>query len=495
MITVEHKELIRREYFLKRKSIRQISRELKCSRKSIRKAIRDAGVPVYTRTKPPPSPVMDPYIGIVKGWLDEDLGRPMKQRHTAKRIHERLRDEYGYAGTDRTVRNHVRRLKAKIPDSHVPQVYEPGDGATFDFGEAQVELGGQMCTVQLACMRLDYSSKFFVCAFPTQRFEAFKESHLRGFSFLGGVPRRIRYDNLKVAVDKILRGRDRKEQDSWTAFRSHFLFEAVYCNPGAGQEKGGVENLVGYARRNYLVPIPKFSGYHELNCYLLDCCRRDAHKRERFGKSVEGLWEQERNNLLPLPARLPSASVSVSASVNRRQFVRFDGNRYSTPPEAVGQTVTVHAHVFRVDIALKDQTIASHDRSYDRNEEIMDPHHYLPVLLRKPGAFDRAAPIVNWRLPDTYKHYHERLKGRHEGWRGTREFIQILMLLRDYEQHEVDQAIEQALAHDIYSYDGVKNLLIQAREPNRPAPCPFHMPTGDVMPNRVDHFDLLTQQA
>ena len=146
---MEDKELIRREYFLKRKSIRQISRELRCSRKSIRKAVRDAGVPVYTRTKPPPSPVMDPYIGIVKGWLDEDLGRPMKQRHTAKRIHERLRDEYGYPGTDRTVRNHVRRLKAKLPDSHVPQVYEPGEGATFDFGEAQVELGGQMCTVQL----------------------------------------------------------------------------------------------------------------------------------------------------------------------------------------------------------------------------------------------------------------------------------------------------------------------------------------------------------
>jgi len=237
MITVELKEIIRREYFLKRKSIRQIARELHHSRTTIRNAIHNPGVPVYTRKKPPAKQTIGPFVEVIRRWLEEDQHRPAKQRHTARRIFDRLRDECGYMGTDRTVRREVSLLRAKVPESHVPQTYTAGDGATFDFGEAQVIFAGKEKTVHLACMRLDYSSKFFVCALPTERRESLFEGHLRGFSYLGGMPSRVRYDNLTTAVYKILKGRNREEQSLWVAFRSHFLFEAHYCNPGKGQEK------------------------------------------------------------------------------------------------------------------------------------------------------------------------------------------------------------------------------------------------------------------
>jgi transposase len=191
MITVEQKEIIRREYFIKRKSVRQIARELKYSRKTVRKAIRDPGIPSYRRKKPTSKPVMGPYLPIIKQWLEKDRSRPVKQRHTAKRIYDRLKDEYGFPGGERTVRREVSLLKEKIPDSHVPQTYRPVDGATFDFGEAQVVIHGTEKKVHLACMRLDYSSKFFVYALPTERREGLFESHINAFEYLEGVPERI----------------------------------------------------------------------------------------------------------------------------------------------------------------------------------------------------------------------------------------------------------------------------------------------------------------
>jgi transposase len=492
MITVEIKEIIRKEYFLKRKSIRQIARELHHSRKTIRKAIHNPGVPVYNRRKPPTKQTIGPFAEVIRKWLEEDKGRPAKQRHTARRIFDRLRDEYAYMGTDRTVRREVSLLKAKVPESHVPQTYTPADGATFDFGEAQVIFRGKEKTIQLACMRLDYSSKFFVCAFPTERREALFESHLRGFSYLGGIPFRVRYDNLTTAVYKILTGRNRQEQSVWIAFRSHFLFEAHYCNPGKGQEKGGVENLVGYARRNFLVPLPEVESFDELNEYLHDCCDRDAATRERFGKSVEELWNEELEKLQPLPKKLPKACVVLTLKVNRRQMVRLCGNWYSVPPRYVGQTVTVQAFVFQVIISFREKIIAVHERSYGRDDQVLDPQHYLPVLLQKPGAFDRATPVVNWSLPAVFSHYHMQLKDRlgHSG--GTKEYIRILMLLKENSMEEVSAAVKKAAGLGVCSIDGVKNLLYQLREP---AKCSglLEVQSPEVWPNRVNHFDRLLQ--
>jgi len=492
MITVEMKEIIRKEYFLKRKSIRQIARELHHSRKTIRKAIHDPGVSIYTRKKAPTKQRMGPFAEVIRKWLEEDRHRPTKQRHTAKRIFERLRDECGYMGTDRTVRREVNLLRAKVPESHVPQTYTAADGATFDFGEAEVIFAGKEKTVHLACMRLDYSSKFFVCALPTERRESLFESHLRGFSYLGGVPLRVRYDNLKTAVYKILEGRNREEQSLWVAFRSHFLFEAHYCNPGQGQEKGGVENLVGYARRNFLVPLPEVDSFDELNQYLRDCCDRDAMSRERFGKPVEELWNEELKKLQPLPTRPPKACVVLTLKVNRRQVVCVSGNRYSVPPQYVGQYVTVQAFAFQVVISFREKTIAVYQRSYTGDDDQFDPQHYLPVLLQKPGAFDRATPMVNWSLPTVFPRYHMHLKERLGDSNGTKQYIQILMLLKDNPLEEVAEAIKRATGLGVFSFDGVKNLLYQLREPEKRCNI-LEIRSPEVWPNQVNHFDRLLE--
>jgi len=487
MITVDQKEIIRREYFLNRKSMRQIAKELHHGRTTIRKAIYDPGIPTYKRSVPAPKRTIGTFVAVIQQWLQEDKRRPTKQRHTAKRIYERLQVEYDYQGSDRTVRREVNRLRGKVPESHVPQTYQPADGGTFDFGEAYVLLGGQETKVHLGCLRLDYSSHYFVCALPTERQEALFECHLRGFAYLGGVPGRIRYDNLKVAVYKILRGKRRQEQASWTAFRSHFLFESEYVTPGRGQEKGGVENLVGYVRRNFLVPLPPFQDFAELNAYLLDCSERDARQRQRWGQTVQELWQEERASLRPLPQQLPEACTTVTARVNRRQQVRLDGNWYSVPPEYVGRLVTVHAYVFRVTMAYQDRGIASHVRSYGREEEVLEPHHYLPVLLRKPGAFARATPILKWPLPAVYEAYYRQLQERREGSEGTREYIRILMLLKDHPLQEVTAAVEQASNSGLYSYEVIENFL--GRKSAKKI-CEF----PPVWPNGVDHFDLLVSR-
>jgi transposase len=487
MITVDQKEIIRREYFLNRKSMREIAKELHHGRATIRKAIYDPGIPTYKRSVPAPKRTIGPFLKVVQQWLQEDKQRPTKQRHTAKRIYERLKEEYGYQGSDRTVRREVGLLRGTVPDSHVPQTYQAAEGGTFDFGEAYVILSGQETKVHLGCLRLDYSSHYFVCALPTERQEALFECHLRGFAYLGGVPGRIRYDNLKTAVYKILMGKRRQEQASWTAFRSHFLFESEYVTPGKGQEKGGVENLVGYVRRNFLVPLPAFRDYGELNAYLLDCCEQDAKRRRRFGRTVRELWQEERARLRPLPQQLPAACTTVMARVNRRQQVRLNGNWYSTPPEYVGRLVTIHAYVFRVAIACQDKVIASHARSYGREEEVLEPHHYLPVLLRKPGAFARATPIMKWPLPPAYETYHRRLRERREGGAGTREYIRILMLLKDHALQEVTDAVEQAASSGLYGYEAVRTFL--GEEPGRKL-CEV----AQVWPNQVEHFDLLVRR-
>src|SRR3974377_146374 len=354
MLTVDEKEVIRRDYFLHRKSMRQIARERHHSRKTIRKAIYDPGVPVYTRSRPALKVAIGPFQEVIRQWLQEDKQRPAKQRHTARRIFQRLREEYGFPGSERTVRRAVGALRGAIPESHVPQTYVPADGGTFDFGEALVKLQGRETRVHLGCLRLDYSSHYFVCALPSERQEALFECHLRGFLYLGGTPGRMRYDNLKPAVHKILRGKNRQEQAAWVAFRSHFLFESEYVTPGRGQEKGGVENLVGYVRRNFLVPLPEFDDYDSLNAYLVDCCDRDAQNRRRGGRTVAELWREEQASLRHLPARLPAACVSRLAKVNRRQQVRFAGHWYSVPPRYVGPLVTVRAYVFRGGIAWLD---------------------------------------------------------------------------------------------------------------------------------------------
>jgi len=363
MIQVDEKETIRRLFFIQRYSIREISKELHHSRKTVRKAIRDASVPKYHLAQTRPCPAMDPFKAIIGGWLEEDKRQPKKQRHTAHRIYQRLVSEHHFCGGERTVRRYVSSLKPDLQEMYIPLEFDPGVDAQCDWGEAFVYMDDKLVPVQVLCMKLSYSGKPFVVAFPTQRQEAFFEGQHQAFNWYQGVPARISYDNLTLAVQKVLRGRNREEQQAFVAFRSHYLFESHFSMPRRPQEQGRVESLVGYMRRNYFVPVPRVKSFEELNWMLLERLRQDD-RRPAEGKeiSIGEAWEQEKGKLLPLP-RIPyRCCISRPLKANHLSLVNFDNNRYSVPVEFGIAKLTLQAYVWRVEVACGDRVIASHER-------------------------------------------------------------------------------------------------------------------------------------
>lgn len=464
MIQVDEKEQIRRAFLLDGKSQRQIAKERRHSRKTIVAAITDSSTGTYRLTKSRPSPVMDPFKALVDEWLCADLTAPKKQRHTAHRIYVRLVEEHHFPGAEPTVRRYVRlrRAELEVPEAFLLLEYSPGLDAQCDFGEAEVILAGQPTTVQLFCMRLCYSKVAFACAFPHQRQEAFLEGHRWAFEFFGGVPHRIWYDNLKPAVQKVLTGRLREEQQAFVAFRAHYLFESRFCTPCEGHEKGLIENFVGYARRNFLVPVPDAAHWDALNAELVARCRADTGRRLRGeAKTIQELWDEERSALLPLPAYPYACCRTLPARVNRFSLVTFETNRYSVPSEYAGRPVLVKAFVDRVEVVCDDRVIASHPRSYAREGDFLDPHHFLRLILERPGAWEHAKAIRDWQAhwPKVYDRYLAALREHYPEPQGLREFVRILMLQRTFSEPQMAAALEWALAERCYTCEGVLHHL------------------------------------
>jgi transposase len=473
MIKVNEKEEIRRAHYLEGKSIRQIQREMGYHRNTIRKALEDGDVPSYERQAPHPSPVLDPVKPVIDQWLAEDQDRPAKQRHTAKRIYDRLTTEYGFTGAESTVRRYVgqqrKRLRSQV---FIPLEYEPGKLAQVDFGEAQVIIDHEQVRVQLFCLRLGFSKLPFVTALPTQAQEAFLEGHVRAFDFLGAVPRVLVYDNLKAAVKKILEGRNREEQAAFVAFRSHYLFESRFCTPRQGHEKGLVEGLVGYARRNWLVPIPEFATWDELNAYLAAKCRADADRRLRgMELSMAETFALEQPAMLPLPARPYACCTVRPVQPDDFGLVRFQTNRYSVPADHAHEALWLRAFVHRVEIGNGRKTLAMHPRCYGREQDILNPMHYLTVLEQRPGAWEQAKPILEWqkRWPEVYNRYLAALREHLSTSLATKEFVRVLRLHEVYPEALIAHALEQALAGHCFSADGVKQLILRLTEPAQPA--------------------------
>ncbi len=459
MIQVDEKETIRRLFFIQRYSIREISKELHHARKTVRKAIRDASVPKYHLVQARSCPIMDPFKAIIERWLEEDKSQPRKQRHTAHRIYERLVKEHGFSGGERTVRQYVSRLKPKFQEMFIPLEFDPGADAQCDWGEALVYMGDKLIPVQVLCMKLSYSGKPFVMAFPTQRQEAFFEGQHQAFNWFQGVPARISYDNLTLAVQKVLRGRNREEQQAFIAFRSHYLFESHFAMPRHPQEQGRVESLVGYMRRNYFVPVPRVKSFEELNWILLERLRQDDRRlAEDKEISIGEAWEQEKGKLLPLP-RIPyCCCVSRPLKANHLSLVNFDNNRYSVPVEFGMAKLTLRAYVWRVEVACGDRIIASHERCYQKDQDILNIDHYLPLLIQRPGAFPYAKPVRQWKMPDIYREFLAALSHRVNG-SGVREFLQLLALGRSYGQDNLEKAMRQALSENMADCERVRQLM------------------------------------
>jgi transposase len=466
MVKVDEKERIRRAYFLQRKSMRQIARELHHARRTVRKAIYDPAPPRYTRVVPAAKPVLGPFTAIIGRWLDEDLSSPKKQRHTARRIYHRLVEEHCFEGGESTVRRYVREHRPREREVYVPLEYDPGSDAQCDFGPAYVVMGNKMEQVQLFCLRLCYSTRPFVMAFPHQKQEALFEGHVAAFEFLGGIPGNIWYDQLSPAVKHLAKGKGTQEQEAFIAFRSHYLFQSRYCNPGQAHEKGLVENLVGYARRNFLVPLPKVSSFQELNDLLLERCLKEDRRRLR-GKtrSIGELWREEKARLLSLPQHPYPCCKVCTVKPNSLSLVQFQSNRYSVPVTVAEDKLTLKAFVDRVEISAREKIVAVHRRCYGRHEDVLDPLHYLPLLQERIRAFPYAKPIRHWHWPEVFDRYLAALRERHQNGAATREFIRALELCSSYPEEEVARAMDQALAWHASSLDVLIRILQSSRDP------------------------------
>lgn len=456
-------------------SIREVSRLMGWSRQTIRKVLESpAGPPAYNLSSPRPSPVMGPYLEIVEKWLADDETAPRKQRHTARRIYDRLVEEHGFTGSEVTVRKAVARLRGKRIEGFVPLEASWGRIVQADFGGAIVTIAGKRREVSLFCMRAKASKAPFVTAMPSERLECFLAGHVDAFEFFGGVPAEVWYDNPKTAVTKVLSGPHRVEHERLSSLRAHYLFDSRFCTPFRGNEKGSVENLVGYVRRNALVPHSRsFPSIEALNAHLKAWCERE---RERHAKD----WACESKALRALPAHPYTASVSRPVVATKTSMVTVDKARYSVPVAYTGRTLRAECFTNRIDIFDGAVRVASHDRSYKRGDTVLELSHYLDAFVRKPraallcAALSGADPVftaardIALRTPD-----------------GHRTFAAVLLLAREFGLDALADALRQAIGSGAVTPERVRQMALNAAHMT-PAPVcvperlAIHLPAVDV---------------
>jgi transposase len=455
---------IRRRVLVDGQSKRSVCREFDIHWDTLQKILHHPEPPGYRRAVARPKPKLEPFLPVIHQILEADKKAPRKQRHTAHRIFERLRDEHGYQGGLTIVKAEVASWRLRSAEVFIPLAHPPGE-AQVDFGEAEIRLDGQPTKVALFVMTLPYSDAIFVVAFPRECTEAFLEGHTRAFAFFGGVPRRISYDNSRIAVARITGPRDRKLTDAFLRLKSHHLFQEHFCLVRRPVEKGHVETLIGFARRKFLVPVPVINGgLASLNGDLQRRCREDLTRRT-WGKPTTKAdrLDEERSSFLAMPSEAFVAARVEPRRVDSLSLVSFDANQYSVPTEFAHHPVTVVASVDEVRVVAGSRTAAVHRRCWDREQVAYDPVHYLAVLERKPGALDFAAPLSGWELPVCFGVLRRQLEAEFAG-SGTRQYIKVLRLLEQSEPGELARAIGRALELGIADADAVRLILEHRRE-------------------------------
>ena len=487
---------VRRAVRVEGRSQRAVAREFGLSRETVRKMLQYAVPPGYQRQQPIKRPKLGPWLGVIDAILNDDKQRPAKQRHTSKRIFERLKEEHGFTGGYTIVKDYVRTAALRGQEMFVPLVHPAGE-AQVDFGEALVVIAGVEQRAHYLAMDLPHSDDCFVAAFPAETTEAFLEGHVRAFAYFGGVPTRILYDNTKIAVAKILGGEERQRTRSFSELQSYYLFADKFGRPAKGNDKGKVEGLVGYARRNFMVPIPRASSWEELNTRLEAECRKRRERRLRgHAESIGERFERDRAALLPLPAAPYEACEKISTRVSSLSLVRYRSNDYSVPTEYGHRQVWVKGYVHEVVIACASEVIARHQRSYEREAVVFDPLHYLALLEQKTRALDQAAPLAGWQLPECFAQLRRLLEARLRK-HGSREYVQVLRLLETFNIVEVTHAIEDALRLGTISFDAVRHLLlcrIERRPPRLDMENYPHLPLAQVRTTQAaDYMTLLAE--
>src|SRR5271157_1166191 len=478
MLIVETIARIRREHFIKGKTIKEIARDLKVSRNTVRKVLRSGETSFEYERVVQPRPKLGRWAAELDGLLAGNAAKSGREQLTLIRIFEELRGR-GYDGGYDAVRRYARRWGQERGQStaaaYVPLSFAPGEAYQFDWSHEVVLLSGVTVIVKAAHVRLCHSRMMFVRAYPRETQEMVFDAHDRAFAFFKGACTRGIYDNMKTAVDTVFVGKDRQYNRRVLQMCSHHLVEPVACTPAAGWEKGQVENQVGLVRERFLTPRLRVKSYHELNGWLVDKCvvwaKAHAHP-EQSGRTIWDVFEDERPKLIPYRGRFDGFRA-LPASVSKTCLVRFDNNRYSVNASAVGRPVDIHAYADRIVVRQDGRVVAEHERAFGRGHILYDPWHYVPVLARKPGALRNGAPFRDWVLPVALDRIRRKLSGSDDG---DRQFVKILASVLSDGLPAVEAACAQALAENVHSADVVLNILARRRDPG-PAP-PIHTPAA-----------------
>jgi transposase len=467
MLVVETIAKIRHAYFGQKKTIKAICRDLRLSRKVVRKVIRSNATEFAYERESQPVPKMGPWLDRLEALLLENEGRPARERLTLIRIFEELRD-LGYAGGYDAVRRHGANWRKKhgaaSAQAYIPLTFAPGEAYQFDWSHEIVLMDGVTTIAKVAHVRLCHSRMLFVRAYPRETQEMVFDAHERAFAFFKGACARGIYDNMKTAVETIFVGKDRRYNRRFVQMCSHHLVDPVACTPASGWEKGQVENQVGVVRERFFTPRLRFKTYDELNGWLLDKCvtYAKAHPHpERPGQTVWEAFEDERPQLVAYRGRFDGFHA-LAASVSKTCLVRFDTNKYSVNAKAVGRPVEIHAYADRIVIRQDGIVVADHARAFGRDKTIYDPWHYVPALTRKPGALRNGAPFKDWVLPGALERVRRKLAGSADG---DRQMVKILAVVLTDGLPAVEVACAQALAEGVQSADVILNILARQREP------------------------------
>jgi transposase len=438
---------------------REAARIFGVDRKTVDKMLALSVPPGYRRSRPPARPKLDAFTGIIDAILEADRQVHRKQRHTVKRIHERLCEEHGFEGGYTIVKDYVRDCRQRSREVFVPLAHDPGH-AQVDFGEAHAVIAGEDCKIHIFAMDLPHSDACFLKAYRAETSEAFCDGHVAAFDFFGGVPCSILYDNTKLAVARILGDGTRHRTRVFSELQSHYLFEDRFGRPGKGNDKGKVEGLIGFMRRNFLVPVPRVASIEALNAHLEARCReRQAAKLRRHEETIAERLARDQTAFLPLPATPYDACDRRAGRVTSLSLVRYKANDYSVPVAYGHREVLIRGYVDRVVISCAAEVIARHPRSYEREDLVFDPLHYLALIERKIGALDQAAPLKGWDLPEAFVILRRLLEAR-MGKAGKREYVQVLRLMETFRLADVEAAVNQALRLGAIGVDAVKHLLL-----------------------------------
>ena len=446
MLTVDDYGKIRRA-FRDGMSIREIARTFGHSRRKIRAVLAQAQPRPYTRSQPPPAPILGPFHAVIDTILAQDEEAPPKQRHTAMQVFRRLRAEHGYSGSYDQVRRYIGRHRRDRRETFIPLAHDPGQRLECDFGHIHVAFpeGRRLVPVLIAAWA--YSNYGFALALPTERTEAILTGLVEAFTFFDCVPHEIWWDNPTTVVAQIFTGRDRRPNAYYAALASHYTFEPLFCMPARGNEKPYAETRVRVLQQQWATPVPEVASLAALNRHLRDRCLAEAERTVAGRAETMGQrFARDRAQALPLPAYPFDACIQQAAQVDKYQTVHFDRNRYSVPRPWAYQSVTVKGYVERVEVVAGGQVVARHPRSYDRDQQILDPLHYLAALGRRPAALDHAPVLRDWALPECFLRLRRTLEERHGPRAGARHYIRVLQLLAEHPLERVQRAVDKALA-------------------------------------------------